>query len=641
MNMNLLYIGNDLVDLAPGTVIAQTLKRNEVGDLTARSVSFTSTFRFPFTPTNNRIYQHANKVNSESTLPYQKQTAKLVQNGIETIQKGVHYLRQVSESYEAYILHNVADFFDQLGNKTLNDLDFEGVNGSWEDGDIENYRNTSSGVVAPVMDYGNFTPGTPAINVSQYLPSVYYKTIIDKIFEQAGYDKSGTVFSNAKYLKQIIAYSRTSFSYGSKFANDRSASATVVTPQSIPTPGTGVKVIFSNTVIQDPKGFWDGSDDYTPIDADTNANNKVLFGIDVLITIDITVAGGTVDIILNLTGFGTYISLTNKGTGVHTINSKDLTGGDVVAAVEGQSLSVQIATNSGTPSVTVNAGSVVFNCSGLPIVNSGGFGSGSFVYFNELLPDMLQRDFMKDFMVSFGLLPSESGNTVVFKSLNEIIRDKANAKNWTSKRVRRPDRIRFTPLEYAQTNYFKYDNQGDTFDHNGTEIEINGDLGTGSFDLSNDNIANEKTIYTSPFNNTLTELYGGIMMARIPINGSRLAFENEPGLRKLLVRDKYSFEPNVVYLGPSFNDYLVAYFDSPDEDFTMRWDQFLNDHYSDLIASLNKAKVITRSYTLSTVDIITIDFFTPIFDTDGYYLVNEVKGFVPGNVTDVELLKTI
>lgn len=636
MNRNVIYIGDEKLDLSRDTVISQTLKRSDVGDLTTRSVNFTNSFNIPETPTNDRIYEYAKKVNSNTTIPYTRQTVKVVQNGIETITNGNHYIRKVDGRYQVYILYDAADFFDVLGNKKLNELDFEGLNGSWATDDIASYRSNTTGIVAPVMDYGNFISGSPNnINAAEYLPSVYYHTIINKIIEAAGYTKAGDIFTNAKYLKKILAYSRKSFYYDEDFVTARTASAKVASAQNIASPGSGTIVVFGDTVSQDSKGYWDGVDQYTVNETDANASGKDLFLVDILTTLNITVTGGTVDILVHKTGLGEYYSLLNKGTGTYTLNSKDYVLGDPgVIITEGESLSIRIRTNSGSPSVVVNSGSVVFNA-----LNYVGTSSGSFAYFNHLLPDMTQSAFIKDFLMSFGLIPSEKNKVITFKTLNEIIANKAGAKDWTSKRVKVKDGLSFTPLDYAQENSFKYKSNGDTFDHAGIELEINANLGIGIFTISNDQITNKKTIYTSEFNNTHTELLAGIMMARIPINGTRQEFENEPGLRKLLVRDKYSFEPNVQYGSTSASAYKVAYFDSPDEAYSMSWEQSLDDHYSDWILALQTAKILTRKYLLSELDIIQIDFLAPIFDEDSYYLINEVKSFVPGQPTQVELFK--
>jgi hypothetical protein len=637
MNKTLISIGDELLDLFPNTIVAQTLKRINIGDLTTRSVNYTNIFKIPFTPNNHRIYQHANKVQSSTNLPYEKQSAKITQNGIEVIQNGIHNIKRAKDFYESYILYNSAGFFEELGEKVLTDLDFEGLNGSWNGADIASYRNNSTGIVAPVMDYGFFIPGTPALNVSSYFPSVFYHTIINKIFEEAGYSKSGDVFSDPKYLKKIVAFSRDEFRYNRKFVNDRYASAKVSVSQSIPTPGAGVTVNFSEVVIQDPKGYWDGTNSYTVVETDANASGKYLFALDLLVTVDITVAGGTVDIVVDDSDAGPIIVIPNVGTGVYTINSKDHTLSDFAIIVkESESLTIKIVENSGAPSVTVNAGSIVFN----PL-DYVGTGTGSFAYFGNLLPDMTQKEFIKDFFVTFGIIPSEIGEVIHCKTLKEIITDKANAKDWTAKRTAVLPELEFNPLAYARSNYFKYSSNGDMFDHDGTDFEINRDLGMGTFTVDNEHATNEKTIYTSPFNNTLTEIYGGIMMARIPINGVAGAFDNAPGLRKLLVRDKYPYEPSVIYQGAPESSYQVAYFESPDEDFTMSFTQFLADWYSEFIDSLQRAKIVTNEYLLTEVDIATLDFTVPIFDTDTYYIINQVKNFIPGQPTEVELLKII
>lgn len=637
MTDTIVYVSDQVIDLYPGTVIAQSIKRLNIGDLSTRSVNHTNLFKGPFTENNNRIYQYANDVRSKTSVPYSIQPTRVVQSGIELIRDGVHYMKRAKDQYEVYILSNAAAFFDAIGDKKLNQLDFVGINGSWNNNDIENYRAATSGIVAPVMDYGNYNPVTNAIGVSDYLPSIYYHTLISLIFEQAGYEPVGDVFTNEKYLKQIIAFSRDEFRYDEDFVNARAASAIVATPQSIPTPGAGVNVVFGETVIQDTTGYWDGVDQYIISDPDPAASGKILFAVDVMVALNITVAGGTVDISLRDQG-GTEAALTNVGTGVHTINSKDFSLGDIAfLAEEGGNIRVRISTNSGAPSVTVNEGSIVFN----PL-NYVGTGSGSHTYFNHLMPDMLQKDLIKDFLVCFGLIPFESDGTINCKSIKSLINDKANAKNWTTKRDSEfKDDIVFTDSNYAQTNFFKYSASEDSFDHSGILIKINQNLGNGSFTITNSLLQLEKTIYPSPFKATLTEIYGTIMMARIPINGLRTEFENAPGLRKLLVREQYSFEPPVDYSTPNLNGYLVAYFESPDEELTLNFDQFLTDWYSELSASLQELKVVTRKYNLTELDILSINDHLLIYDTDSYYLINEVKNFVPGNRTDVELFKVV
>lgn len=641
MTDTVVYIGDEVFDLEDGSVLSQTLKRGSVGDIVTRSVSFTNTFKGPFTERNNRIYQHSNNDKSRSDIPYRKQKVRVVQGGVEVVSDGLHYLRKIDRFYEAYVLENVYGFFEAIGDNKLSQLNFDGLNGLWAQADKIAARLNTTGIVAPVIDTGNFDPDHPTLGNQMpdntYLFSVYYHTIIDRIFIDAGYEKAGIVFSDEKYLKTIVPYSRPSYQYDEVFVNERRASAKVATPQSIPTPGggTGTIVVFGETVIQDPKGFWNGTDRYIATDPDPAAAGHELFGYDMQVVLDITVTGGTVNFKIEGSS-GESIGLTNIGTGVHTINSRDFSLGDIaLLAQEGDDTTVRISSNSGTPSVTVNSGSVVFTPLGFV---------GRYVYFNYLLPDMKQKDFIKDFLVCHGLIPSQKGNVITFKSWNEIISDKANAKDWTNKRVDSSiNEMSFNALNYAQTNYFRYASKGDSFEHEGgINVQINKDLGLGQFEVDNENIGITKTVYQSAFNNTLTELLGGIMMARIPaIMISGTEFENDPGFRKCLVRNKYSFEPDVAYGSSSQSTYLVAYFESPDETLTMSFEQYLEDWYSMFIQSLQRGKLITRMYNLTHVDIAGVDFFKLIYDDGSYFILNEVKNFVPGIVTEVELFKVI
>ena len=66
-----MIIVNDIVlDMYPNTIVAQTLKANEVGNIKTRNVSYTNSFQIPSTENNDRVFEYANNLNSETTIPY-------------------------------------------------------------------------------------------------------------------------------------------------------------------------------------------------------------------------------------------------------------------------------------------------------------------------------------------------------------------------------------------------------------------------------------------------------------------------------------------------------------------------------------------------------------------------------------------
>ena len=725
MNQTLVYIGDDALDLYPDTIVALTKKANEVGDLTTRNLSYTNQFKIPFTETNDQIYELSRLVQSESLIPYRKQTCRVLQNGIEIVSNGIAVLKRASSSYEIFVLSGAADFFSTIKDLDLTDLDFSDFNTTWDADTIISLMNETEGVVSPVIDYGKFAYPSglnedASIDTDTYLPSVYYKTVLDKIFSEAGYSKSGSIFDRAKIAKIIIAYSRSSFKYAEQFASDRRFSGYATGTQSIVNPVTAQAIEFTNSIIANDV-YWDGTSKYQS--NDSTFPTEILFTVNYSFSLDLTVTGGTVTIQVRTSSTGSdFQTHVGIGTGTYTYSfDRD--------AYDNSYLELRVIAASGTPTVTIDRGEITIEPDSTVRRRSN-----YAVYFNYLLPDVKQTDFLKDFEVMTGTIFTESDGIIYAKTLNEIISDVTNAQDWTDKRVSMPDEITFAPFSYAQRNNFKY-SESDSL--------VNKGFGDGNFTIDNTTLDNSKTIYTALSAATLTSflpqfeskmliarieayesseriyiinLTGSSGTAAIEINGltyiatfnSTLAqtvtdfitdfadnilsdtgvtvesvdgdttalkfthptdviiispsniggtlnatptessqqkqtddskISNNPGIRYLLVRDKYSFEPNVSNeTNTPVSNYKVGYFFDPNQDDSLMWDQWL-ENISQFSEAIQKAKVVTRSYLLDETDISQITFLTPIFDTDSYYLLNTVGPFVSGKVTKVELLK--
>lgn len=607
----LIYIGDDLLDLYPDTVVAQTLKANEVGDLSARNFDYTNQFKVPFTPNNDAIYQNARNISSQTTIPYTRQTVRIVQGGLETISNGIHVLKKASKSYEMYILSGAADFFDEIKSKKITDLDLSALTIEW---DPDALMNETTGVIFPVIDYGGDSFDGTAMDSAMNLPSMYYHTIINQIFTDAGFAKSGAVFSLTKYLNLIMPFGKSTFSYDGSFVQTFDFSAIVNTNQVEVNPILGTVIDFLEIV---------KTSDYFTASVYTHDNTVTMYG-DFYAELTYTFSGGigfTIEIRSSLATLATANGTPAGGTLI--LDSRTLFPD---GAVLQDTVAVSVITTATVGTITITGGKFYNNtyskAVAIPAIGDTAFG--------KLLPDMLQTDLIKDFMVRFNLLAKVDGGTVYFKSVDEIITDTANGTDWTNKRANvDEDEVTFTPLDYAQNNYFRYSHSDDL---------VNEVAGRGNMTVANTNIEADKDIYTSPFNNTLTELVGDVLVARIPIydtSTDRLTFDKEPGLRLLLVRDKYSFEPTI----NGETAYKVAYFEDPSQTDSMSFQQLLDNHYPLFTAALQKAKVVKRKYLLTEADIANMDFFVPVFDTDSFFLKNTVGPFVPGRVCECELLK--
>lgn len=623
MNKTRVIVDDHDLDLFPDTVVATTIKGIDVGDLTSRFASHTNSFKIPLTKGNIKAYEHANVKNSQTNVPYTGRDAKVIQNGTEVIQFGTEVITKIGDSIELSIFAKVYDFASKIANKMLYDLELN-LNDSWTDATIKDYRNATTGLVAPVMDYGNYDATTDDLDVSTYLPSVYYHTIIEGIIEGAGYAYSGDVFANDKYLKLIQPYGRDVWGYAGKFVETFNFIAEKTGNQGQTTTPTKVDI-----TVETKESIYYDSTNSRFTQSKTSYTGKFNFYLKVKAYADDSGSGGgsgSGALFIGIYKNGTVISgagNTISGTGttefvLTTINAFpngiSLNSGDYIEVIAYE-------TQVGAVGI-VNEGTMLW-CEALTEPDTAN------IQPDKLLPEISQSDYIKDFLVRFGLQMNEVAGTIYFKSIDEIITDTGNSVDLTSKRVRSLG-LKFTPDKYANINKFTYQKPSDV---------DNVLTGQGSFTLPF--LKNEKTIFSTFFNSCKTEYRAEILMAVIPVydtSTDRNTFDAEPQVRLLLVRDKYSYEPSVTY-DTAQASYKVAYFDDPGQSNSCSFQDVIDQIYTLLVNALQKTKVETIEYMLNEIDIRRMNPHTLIFDTDAYYIINTIGPFVPGVKTKAELFK--
>ena len=625
--MTQIIVNDSVLDLFPDTVITQTLKAFDLATFNTTFRNYTNTISIPFTENNNQILGNANVVQSQTSIPYANNNCRVIQNGVELINDGLLVIRGATEkAYSIFILSGIT-FFDAVGTLKLTDLDFTGgINGPLLTASAT-IMNTTTGRINPVMNYGRFNTTTYspeyAMIEENTFPSFYYHTLIDKIFSDAGYPKSGDIFSDTKYLNTIVPYGRSDWSYGGDFINQRTSIFDKSVSQAIASANLSTTdITFPIEVYNGSLGYYDGISAYTAIESDASSGDK-LFSMAVQLTIDITVTGGTINLRL-VNGISGTLFQTGVGTGSYSSEISDY-------GVESTALSIRGQIATGTPNVTINSARISFIPDKIPVV-----GTPAYVYFNLLLPEISQRDFLKDFSIRFGQYFQEVNGTVYCKSIDDIISDTANAKDWTQKRVRQPDSISYTPAGLGANNYFRYDN---------SDLQVSKDFAEGNITISNANLKDE-VVLSSKFGASATGLVGNIYMAKVNIyDGTQTnfaeSFSYNPGIRVLLVRDRYSYEASVRVRTDvaATTSYKVAYFDDPIQSNTCRWQQTIDTYYPLYAAALQKYKMVTREYVLTESDIQNMDFFVPVFDNDSYYLVNTVGPYIANKPCKVVMFK--
>lgn len=623
MNNVVLYIGDDVVDLLKVSV-SQSFQAFNIGDLETRSANYTNKLVGAYTENNSRIFQMAHDMNSGTAKPYQKLYGKIVTDGIETMAPAVVLLTGTNDQgYQLEVYSGVFDFFDIVGTKNIRELDLH----LYDTGSLDPQ------IITPYINSGNRTK-TQDPDLSDWIDpdGIYwplyafpYSKVIDQIIIDAGYEKSGNIFSNAKYA--ALHFGALGYGgYNENFRKPKEFEAIADGTQVVASSGSYTKVEFPTLVKGNDAGYWDGLDTYTAGDPQGGLFGGTWYSFNAFAVLNVTIAGaGNVEFTLfsPLTGaFPTTPFTFGAGTHDMVFEISAQTIG-AISGIDGSELYVRFRAASGTPTVTINTGSIRVE------VNTAK--AGTYLGAAGILPDMMQRDVMRDFLIRFGLIPRETGNTIEFKTIEEIISDKSNFVDWTAKE--NADifpKLKFTLDRYAQRNVLKYEILEDDVDEK---------LGEGYIDISNDAAEEEKVLYSSPFKATQTlklgnDTDGYVWAAYIPIysrNGTVLEEDlGDPGARLLLVRDAYAYESNATD---------KIYFEDVNAPYSMSFQTFLEEHYPSLIEALQKSKTRAAYFALDNVDIAQLNFSRLVYSAGVWYLLNKVGNFVPGELTGVELFK--
>lgn len=619
-----IWYNDELLDLFPNTVFAQTFRSFDFTSFNTQFRSYTNNFSLPGTDNNNRIFGNINIEQSDDDTIYTQNSCRVIQNGVEVVNGGLAVVTGSRRGYTMYVISGLS-FFDTIGSEKLTDLDFTTATGNGYNGSSNPIYTATTGRINPVMNYGRFDGADLLEEI--YIPSFFYHSLIDSIVSDAGLTKSGTIFSDNKYLNTIIPFSRNKYAYAKDFIDRRLVIVEKNSGQSISNANLPTtNITFPDVIYEGAEGWWNNAtSDYTPVEADASTGERICY-IQVELTLDVTVTGGTVDIIVQNSSFPAL------ATGIGTSSFTAITGANVASALVNTSYNIRASSASGTPSVTVNSGRLT-----ITPINEPPYGSNSHMYYNLLLPDMSKKDFLKDFSIRFGQFFKEVDRVLYCKSIDEIISDKANAVDWTTKRVRDSDEYSYVPSGYAKNNYLRY---------NAIDFQVPEDFGQALFTISNQGLQDEKTLY-SKFSSSKTDYTGDIYCAHVPVyDGTEASFmENfklNPGLRVLMVRDKSTDEPTLTANGGAItgiSSYKVAYFHDRNQTYTCKYDESLDSYYPLYIGALQNYKLVTREYNLTEADIQNLDFFLPIFDRDSYYVLSEVGPYIPNKPCKVKMLK--
>lgn len=600
-----LIIGDEYVDLDTKATLAVTIQKVEIGDLSKSLISRTNQFKALKTEKNNRMFGFAQDEKSLTTVPYNYLDCILETTQGTLILQGKCIIKKADKFYNLVVHEDLVSLVDALGDKNLSSLTWE--NQAWNNAAIDTARTSTSAFVAAVMNWGQ----TGAVyTIDRFLPMYYYKSLIEKILQFAGYALSGSILTNTD-LTDLVC---TPF-YGFKYKQGYNK---------LTKPTADTNNFLLNASIEITLPF---------------ANEKVPNGLIANITMTI---GFTIEWLSRNPSSTSYVRFYLDGDvagyfgnssnyTANTIATQSFTFTNVDTITEQKiQIIAQFVKDAGYPDV-VNIQTNAFNTS-IIVVDTLAVKRTN-VQWARLASDIKLIDILKDFSIRFGIVYKKDGNTLFLKTLEEIANDTGTALDWTAKRVitKKEDEIDFEPKNYAQQNNFLFaDNISDKF------------AGFGNLAISNTTLKTTQDFYTSPFSNARRFISLGydVMQWNAYLNAATDISDIQDDVPLLLGTLKArTNETAITFNVTSRTDYKLAYFTDAAQAKDTSFQYFINKYYPTLASALQRNKVVTQYYILSDMDVSNYDPHKLIFDNGSYYIVNKIKNFVSGKVTEVELFK--
>lgn len=523
-------IGTEFLDqFDSNSSFAITKAVSKIGEINLRHGDRSTGFKVPLTAKNTKLLNYVTIINSStSNQSFQRIQGKLVEDDV-VISDGYFQVtkfnpykkevdmrfyggntdwfselkdRKINESYPNYQINdlidivfssqNIIDTFDTELNEA-NPYKFFLV-----DNNKDTTRNNTN-------DVALFT------FVDDYQIGFSQGVLVDRIFKSVGITTNGNVFQDPKYYNTLVSGSKAlSESRLDEFnSDDYKQSVGIVNRVKTTGVGTGVSEITFD--LGNPIAEYNGRS----------------------ITLQNDCSGLYINLELQaeceINPVGTLsISVLVNGTSVYSGTSTDSTPINPTGTIGYYFFSQEIDLPSLNGGSGLSAGDIIvidYSCT-LPESRtifsnySNIFNSEPFFFFsldnyikldeaNELLPNISQSDFIKDFLTQFGAITQYNvkTKTLTCNKFNIIDDNKRNAINWSNKvDLSVVPNVNLTKIlsNYGKRSFFKYSENDDSDYLNSLYKAItNYQLGDGIIDIDNGFLTDEKDIYTSPYSPTV------------------------------------------------------------------------------------------------------------------------------------------
>lgn len=646
-----LYIDGYLVDLnEKDNPIALTFAVNDLADLKNRRVTGTNIFKCPGTENNRRIFGYSDSAAFTQDQPYRNLSAKIIQDGIEIVPSGIAMIQSAGQEFEVQVLAGIKDFVSIIDKKKLSDLVFpEHIFNLTTVAVSQSNNSTAHDYVYPIIDYGLLSAIGTSVDVRTLRPAVFTFSLLKRIFQTAGYSYSGGVFTDPRFLNELIPFSKDSFEHTEEYIERMEKYRVQATVKGAPGYPLGINIYFDNnqvraipfeTEIIDKQSLWNGTEYTVP--------EKLTISLDMSVEINSQAIEEYSTFMVQIFRADVWVNayesrldyITEKDINSYKDSRLKHTGDYPVNAGEKIRVGIRFDNSSHQKH---NIAFFVVNSYIIFEIKEKTVLFGQAVQLQTTLPDVSQLEFLKDWMQRYGLTPVVDNyrKHISFHWISELYDNKLNAVNWTEKFINPEDDVaEFTIGEYGQVNYGRYK----------ADEAVPSSLGAGQFTINNLTLESEV--------NAITSIYAASVSV-LKLTGQDIVQINkiDPDSKEEPKPYKVKTEPRVLInrlLGATrltFNDgtnttlmqstVSIPYFTRAGYP-GLSFSELFIDYYKEFTTlMLRKARKITRYVRLNEIDISQLDFFAPVYDENEaqYYYINQIIDYIEGEPAKVELIR--
>src|SRR3990167_11060425 len=173
---------------------------------------FTKTIVVPGTKNNHILFHNQFDINLDSVWDTRKKiSCAIVTDDVEVMRGYMRLMKIIQRGnneydYEVTVIGNTASLFKDVGGDEMTVLNLARLDHVYNKTNIVASWSATvgEGYLYPMMDNGNFQPNSNAFMVSHWLPAIYVKEYIYRIFEYYGYQYSSAFFTSNFFKRLII-----------------------------------------------------------------------------------------------------------------------------------------------------------------------------------------------------------------------------------------------------------------------------------------------------------------------------------------------------------------------------------------------------------------------------------------------------